>query len=218
MAVDRRRVALETVSQDSATAGDSRLDRPDGDLQNGGDLRVIEVGDVAEDHRGAELLGDLSECLVDGYTVADGIDPPFGGRIDDLGCGLMIEGVQRRTTLPFTNLVECGVGGDAVGPGSERGATVEPGQAADDLDHRLLTGIVGVPVGAGDSPADPVDPVVVTTQQVIQRDAISALSGSDQVGVVELGSDPASVPTGFSVLEHRSNRSQSTTWISFRTP
>ena len=101
--------------------------------------------------------------------------------------------VEPRSPLALSELVERGVRRDSIGPGSERGPAVEARKVPDDLDERFLTRVVGVTTASGDAPADGVDPVVVETQQLVERVAVTALCGGDQRAVVEVCGDVRSV-------------------------
>ena len=73
--------------------------------------------------------------------------------------------MQLRPATALAELVEGGVGGDAIAPGGERGSSVEAVDRPHDPDQRLLGGVVGIAGSAGDAPAHGVDPVVVAAQQ-----------------------------------------------------
>jgi hypothetical protein len=102
---------------------------------------------------------------------------------------------RRRPTGPPAELVEAGVGGHSVGPGGEGGTAVEAPDALRDGDERLLGGVQAVGLVAGQPAADGVDPVVVTSEQRVESDAIALLGGADQRLVVGLGSDAPRLPT-----------------------
>ncbi len=175
----------ERLGELGATAGDPRLHGAERDRQHLGDLGVVEVGDVAQHDGSAELLGQVVEGVVDGHPQSGRLDAPLGERVDDLGPRLVVgDDVRRRPPAAAAQLVEGGVGGDAVDPRGERRAPVEAGEAADDADHRLLGGVVGVAAGAGDAPAHGVDAVVVAAQQPVEGVAIAGLGCRHQRGVV----------------------------------
>ena len=91
-----------------------------------------------------------------------------------------------RPALPPTKFVETGVARHTVGPRSERGPSVESRQVAHDLDQGLLAGIVAIARAAGDASAHRVDPVVVASQELVERVAITALRSGNQCGVIEV--------------------------------
>ena len=101
--------------------------------------------------------------------------------------------VECRASVAFSEFVERGIGGDAIRPGPERRSAVEAWKVADDLDERLLAGIVGVTAAPGDATADRVDPVVVLAEQLVERVSVTALCGGDQCTVVEMCGDARSV-------------------------
>ncbi len=99
--------------------------------------------------------------------------------------GAVVAGrVRGRPALALAQLVERGVGCDAVRPRREGGATVEAREPANDRDHRLLGGIVGVATRPHDAPADRVDAVVVAAQQRLDGAPVAGLGGGDERAVV----------------------------------
>ncbi len=154
----------------AAAAGDARLHGADGDVEGLGDLGVVEVGDVAEHDGDAELLGQPGQGGVDRHPVDDAVDRAARQRVGRLG-GPVAR--RRRRAGP----------GAACAGGARRGRrwwrcgrptwrtrpAVEAVEPADDADHRLLGGVVGVAAGAGDPPAHGVDAVVVPPQQGVER-------------------------------------------------
>ena len=183
-------------SECGATSRDSGLHGPDRDVEGFGDLGIVEVCDVAQDHGNPEVLGELIECGVEDESVGKRFGVPVGSRIDRFGSIILTDHVERRTTLPLSQLVERCVRGDAVGPGAERRPPVETGKAAHDLDQCFLAGVVGVARAPGNSSTHGVDAVVVATQQLVERELIAALSGGDQSSVVEVAGNERSVPNG----------------------
>jgi hypothetical protein len=73
--------------------GDPRTDRAWSEVQDLGDLGVVEAGDIAEHHRGPELEGQLPEGRVEVEPVRDpvveqrlaGRDGRFGFRQPGIG-------------------------------------------------------------------------------------------------------------------------------------
>ena len=165
---------------------DPRLDRAERDVEDVGDLLVVEVDHVAQHHDHPEVVAQPVECGVDRELIVDAVALCARGVVDDLVFAVVGD-VERRSTFPLAQLVERGVRGDAVRPGAERGPAVEPRQVADDLDERLLAGVVGIARRAGDPSAHRVDPVVVAAEQLVERAAVAGLRGGDQLGVVESG-------------------------------
>ena len=108
-------------------------------------------------------------------------------RIGPVGASSSATAAGDRSAAAPAQLVEAGVGGDAVGPGPEAGPPVEAADAAHDGDHRLLRGVGGVGVVAGDPPAHGVDPVVVEAQQLLEGPAVAALRGRHERAVVVVG-------------------------------
>ena len=181
------------------SAGDPRFHRTDGDVEDGRDLRVVEVADVAHHDGGAEVVVDVVERLVEGESVGDGVDAARAQLVDGFGWPavvVLVDDVERRSSLALAEFVERGVGRDPVGPGAECGPPVEGRQRADDLDEGFLAGVVGVPRGAGDTSGDGVDPVVVPSEQLVEREPIAPLRSLDQLEIVGLDSDVPTVPTG----------------------
>jgi len=177
----------ECVGERAATACDARLHGADGDVEDVGDLVVVQISDVAQDDGGLEVVAEITERLIDGEAIGNGIDPLGCHRIHDLGWAtitvIIVVGanrVERGPTLAFAEFVERGVGCDAIRPGTELGSTIEPTDAAGDLDQGFLAGVVSVACAAGDSAADGKDPVVVASEQLIEGVAISTLGGCNQ--------------------------------------
>ena len=187
-------VEPESLGEGGATPRDARLHRSDGDVEYVGDLGVVEVGHVAKHDRGPEVVGEVGEGLVENQPIADVIDVMGCALVGELDRVVVV--VEPRSPIAFSEFVERGVGGDSIGPGTERRSAIEARKVADDLDERFLARVVGVTTPSGDAPADRVDPVVVETQQLIERVAITALSGGDQRTVVEVCGDARSVTNG----------------------
>ena len=201
-------VEAQLGGQRGPATGDPRLHRADRDVEHLGDLGVVEVGDIAEHDRDPQVIRQLVECVVEQEPIGESFGVQVGHRINGLGPVSLVDRVQARPALAFAEFVERRIGRDAVGPGAERGATVEARKVANDLDQRLLTSIVGIACPAGDPAAHGVDPVVVTAQQLIERETITALCGGDQGGVIELARNAASVTNG-----SEASRDVRCTWV-----
>src|SRR5206468_1189514 len=106
-------------------------------------------------------------------------------RVADDGCAAALFGQPGLRPPPATaELVEARVRRYAVRPCAERGATVVARQPAHDRQQRLLRGVVRVAGVAGQPAAEPVDAVVVTAQEELERLAVTRLRGSNQGTVV----------------------------------
>jgi hypothetical protein len=145
---------------------------------------------VAKHDRGPEVLRQRRQRLVGGQ--------PVGDRVVERGTvaarrDLVLGEAGVGTPAAPPELVDAGVVGDAVGPGRELRAPVEPGEAADDGQERFLRGVRGVGVLAGDAAADRVDVVVVAPQQRVERGTVTGLRRGDQRGVVDQGRDGANL-------------------------
>lgn len=127
--------------------------------------------------------------MVENQAIAEIIDVVSGSIVSAFDCVV----VEPRPPVAFSKFVERGVRGDAIRPGTERRAAIEAWKVADDLDERLLAGVVGVTGASGDATTDSVDPVVVRPQQLVERVPITALCGGDQCTVVEMCGDARSV-------------------------
>ena len=126
-------------AQRGPAAGDAGAHRAGGDPERLGDLGVLEVAQVAQHHRGAELLRQAGQRVVDGHPVRD------LGRAGGTVAGRLDDQLDRRRSAPApAELVEADVGGDPVHPGREGRAAVEAVQAPHDGDQRLLRGVLGV--------------------------------------------------------------------------
>ncbi len=184
----------ERRGERSATARDPRFDGADRDVQCRCDLGVVEVGDITEDHRDSQVVGQSIECVVEDESIGKRIGVAIGGRVDEFGPVVLVDGVERGAALSFAEFIERRVGGDAVGPGAERRTAVEARQAPNDLDQGLLAGVIGVAGTPGDTTADRVDTVVVATQQLVERESGAGVRGGDQGSIVEVARNAWSVP------------------------
>ena len=187
-------VEAESLGEGGATPRDAGFHRSDGDFECLGDLGVVEVGHVTEHDRSPEIVGEVGEGLVEQQPIADVVDIVGCALVGELDRVVIV--VEPRSSIAFSEFVEGGVGGDSIGPGTERRSAVEARKVTHDLDERFLARVVGVTTPSGDAPADGVDPVVVETQQLIERVAVTALSGGDQRTVVEVCGDARSVTNG----------------------
>jgi hypothetical protein len=91
--------------------------------------------------------------------------------------------------LAAAELIEAGIGRYPICPRAERRASVESVEVAHDRDHRVLRGVGGVGVVAGDSAAHGMNAVVVTAQQLVECPTVSPLGCSHQLVVGELCCD-----------------------------
>lgn len=147
---------------------------------------------VAQHHCSAEVVGEIGERLVEDQPVADIVDLVSGAVVGAFDRAAVTV-VEPRSSVAFSELVERGVRGDAVGPGAERRPAVEAWKVAHDLDERFLACVVTVTAASGDAATHGVDPVVVAPEQLIERVAVAALCGGDQCTVVEVCGDARSV-------------------------
>jgi len=182
-------VETQAFGERRSPARDTRLDRADRDVERFGDLGIVEVSDVAEYDRGAEIVGEFGDSSVEHETVAELVHGSVGIDVGLLGGPVVVDADELWLTAALAEFVECRVGGDPVRPGPERRTTVESGQVANDLDQRFLTGVIGVATAARDAATHGVESVVVAAQQLVERVAIAALSGGDQSGVIEVAGD-----------------------------
>jgi hypothetical protein len=90
-----------------------------------------------------------------------------------------VEG-RRGATFAPTELVEAGVGGDAVQPGAERSVTIEASEAPHGSKERILGGIGRVLFVVQDPAAHSVDTVVVPAEEHLECSTVAALSRSDE--------------------------------------
>ena len=130
-----------------------------------GDLGVVERAEVAEHDGSPEpmgVAGSAASTSIRAAATSPGSLAPLGTCRNASGSG--------RGRRPRRRSSSRHVGGDPVGPGAERGALIEAGQTADDGDERLLGGVGGVGVVAGQPTSERVDRVMVAAQQVVERD------------------------------------------------
>ena len=154
------------------------------DAEDLGDLRVVEVAEVAQHDRGPEILGDAGDRGVDVEAVPDRV------RSCDRGSRRV------RSTAPTgwaaaapSQLVDRGVRGDPVDPGSECGAPVEPFDGAGDGDHRVLGRVERVVGMADDAAADSMNAISVTIEQHVERFAVAAAASRARVVSSRAGAD-----------------------------
>jgi hypothetical protein len=126
------------VGEHSAATGDAALDRADRDVEHRCDLGIVEVGDITQHHRHAEVLRQGQQRSIEQVAVTELLDAITGRGVGSfvavayVGALLpvLVAARQQRPAPAPAQLVEAGVGGDAVCPGTERGTTVEAGQPA----------------------------------------------------------------------------------------
>ena len=135
------------------------------------------------------MVGQVGEGGVDGTAGRRrGSSRRSAVGVGDLGRrAVVVERVPVRPPPPAAQLVEAGVGGDAVGPRAERGPAVEAAQAANHGDHRFLGGVGHVGIVAGDAPAHGMAAVVVTSKRLVEGSPIATLGCDHQFAVVEVG-------------------------------
>ena len=197
-------VGAQGLGQTGPTARDARPDGSRRYAQDGPDLGVVASGHVPQHHGDSELLGQPGQGGVD-------IDASGGvGRIHACACsGDAPVGGQygnRPPTAP-PQLVEGGVGGDPVGPCGESGPAPESGESPHYGDERLLGCVHAVGVVAGEATADGVDPVMVSTKQLVESPPVASLSGVDQVDVLVAAADGGDPRTPTVVAAHTRDRS-----------
>ena len=142
----------ELVGQRRPAPGDPRPHRPGWDVEDAGDLRVVEPDQISERDRGAMARGQARERGVDVDLVGDGVfeaRPPFAWLRERL------RGSRPARSAP--RFVEGGVGGDPVAPRRELRASVEGVDAPRDREQRVLRGVervVGVARAPGGRPRE----------------------------------------------------------------
>ena len=110
--------------QHSAAARDSALHRSDGHVEDGGNLRVVKVGDIAQDHGHPEIFGQRRQGSIDLLPIAQVLDALAGGGVGVvvevvIGVVVMIAASHHRAASASAKFVEAGVGGNAIGPCAE---------------------------------------------------------------------------------------------------
>lgn len=142
------------------TAGDTRADGTGRNLEDRGDLGVIEGTHIAQHDGGAELEWQELERLVDREPVHDLL---VDRGCHDIAAGIVVlVGNDGQWTAPASpKLVEARVGRNSVRPRREGRATVEAMEAADDGDQCFLSGIGGVGAIPGEPDAQCEQAVVV---------------------------------------------------------
>ena len=187
---DDRRGCLGFPARCAATAarptGDPRSDRTGRNAENFRDLGVVERADVAaaRPRRGTRAAASRARrrCSAGRRRhSARSLRPAAGDRQLVHGNGPSPSPAQ---------LVETGVGRNAVGPRRERRASVEARQPAHECQERLLRGVERVGVVAGHAPAQPVQAVVVPAQQCLECRVVTRPSGGDEGDVVRSADGP----------------------------
>lgn len=74
--------------------------------------------DVAEHHRGTEVVGKLGDGFVEDQAIADTVDVVSGTVVGAFDRAVVTV-VEPRSPIAFSKFVERGVRGDAVRPGTE---------------------------------------------------------------------------------------------------
>jgi hypothetical protein len=164
----RRGSVPEGVGESSSAAGDSGAYGSDRNVENGGDLFVVEVGNVTEHEGHAVFLGESSESSFDQFSVLERVTGSFGSRIGQVFVHSLDVAQRLRAPSASTQLVEGGVGGDAVGPRGERRASVERIQIAGDRHQGVLGGVVGIGSSTEDPEADCMKTRVMATQEIVE--------------------------------------------------
>ena len=169
------------VASKRAAPGDAGADGARWDVEHLGDLRVVEVEQVAQHHRHPEVGGERGQRGIDveplagcGVEVGTGRRMVDGGDVDRVGAAFL-----------SAQLVEGGVGDDAVHPGGEGRAPVEAGRC------RRAIAIIASCVASSassrcaiDATAQRVHAVGVAVEQRLERAAVTAGCPGGEVGVV----------------------------------
>jgi hypothetical protein len=176
----------EFFDQYTTPAGDPRFDRTDRQIESGRDFGIVEIADIAHDDSCPKFFGQLGKRLVDRYAIDDAIDMAVSEIVDRLVGRtkvVVVDDVELWLSLSFAQFVECSVGCDPIHPGSESGTAVEAVQVANDPNHGLLGGVVGVTGAAGDATAHGVNTAVVSPEQLVHRCRVTTLSGCNKIAV-----------------------------------
>jgi hypothetical protein len=151
-------------NQRRPTSGDARAHGADRDIEDFGDLGIVEAGEVAQHDGDPKLLGKPGQGGVDGQTIIN------AGFLARRRRWLTQQPRVHRPGAPplAPELVEGGVNGDAVSPSPEAACSFEAMQIAHDGEQGFLGGVVAVRVGSGDAPANGMDPSIVVTEKVVE--------------------------------------------------
>ena len=146
--------------QSASTTGDAGPHGTGRDVEHFADLGVVHTQLLTQDDHDPELVRELRQRRVDGEPIDHAV---IGTTV--IGRGpLELGKAGVGAAGPPTELVEAGIGGDPVRPGTETGPTVEAIEPPDDRQQRLLCGVGGVGIVSGEAPADPVDAGIVGAQ------------------------------------------------------
>lgn len=172
----------EQVRQGGPTPGDARSNGARWDLEDLGDLGVVDPGEVPQGDRGAELDGELLERGVDGELVSD----PLVERGSCARHDLRNHVDGPRAAVRAACFVERGVRGDAVAPRREARASVERVDPACDREQGFLRCVERVVRVLQDSAADAVDAIEVPSQERVERGLVAAGGCTCELVVVVL--------------------------------
>jgi len=162
------------------------------DVEDIGDLGIVKPGHVPEDERFPEVVGQLGQSVRQLVPVGQALIEGSVA-VDD---GLQVGKAGGGTTRAPAQLVEAGVGGNAVHPRRETGAPLEAIDTAGNGDQGLLGGVHRIGFVAGNPTAYRVDPIDLPAQETIHGVAIAGLGGLDQIALGLGGHDRGRVSAG----------------------
>ena len=178
-------VSCQCGGEHATTPGDAALHGADGDVERVGDLLVVQVGDVAQHDRDAEVLGHLQQRRLQHVAVEDLVDgraePRSAGSRSARSSSCTTDSGRRRRRRSSSRLALVAMRYTHVLNADRPSKRCE---AAHDRDERLLGGVGGVAV-AGDAPAHGVDAVVVGADQPVERIAVTRLRRRNERSIVD---------------------------------
>ena len=143
---------LQELTEGSAGARDARHDGADGDIEDDGDVFVLDLFDVAEQESFAELRLKLFESCVEGGLVVEADEVVFrrgagGGGVECVGVVFEKDGACGGDAGAGG---EEGVAEDAEDPGLEVGAGLKGVEGAESFGEGLLHEVFGFGLIAGE--------------------------------------------------------------------
>jgi hypothetical protein len=186
----------ELLAQARACAMQPRFHGTDGDLEDLGDLVVVEAFDVAEDDDGAVRFVELEEGL--GYDLLGlGSRQVVGGAggVAELasevpglvGGGQLIHGVEGQLdgAAELALMADGDVHGDAEQPGVEAAAVFKCADGGEGAEEGFLGEVASIVGMATEAEAHVKDPVLIFGYQLGEGRGVAVLGLAGQMGVVE---------------------------------
>ncbi len=166
------------MGEECTSTGDAGADGARWDVEGLGDLGVVQVAEVSQHDRSAEVVRQGRQRCIHSELIGDSLGSG-GGR--HRGRRPVVVGQARIGPAPApAQLVEAGIRGHAVHPCCKGCAAIEPGEPSHYRDQRLLRGVLRICLLPADPSAESVHTVMVPSQQSVQRSPITLLGSADE--------------------------------------